>query len=220
MAPNQVRKEQILDLVNQWGVLIGHSVEIPDWMIDEMATSWHYVDGHSITTLYDVGRYMWAHVTHDNQPNQDHPFTGDQTAVFPWAFFGLSSTEYQTRYNTLAETWTGLTGQDFNTDIFNQYFTQAKGQLSASEFRSELLHDANMQKTYGWLRYGLDYNQFQQRKDEMRQQFGGELSNEQAVLQLQYLHQASADHSAQVVPTLTQQEKKSAEVGINLSEVR
>jgi len=210
----QQRMDQIRNLVDQWEQLVGFTVEVPGWMIFEMADQ-QTAAGY-VTTLYDVGRYMSAHTA----PGPYNLVWMD-AAFQPWAWYGMSAVEYHTKVESLNDTYLRLTGQNIPDDTLQAVLGQHQGSMTGAQLQTYLLSQANIKNTYGWLKYGLDFQQFQQQKQQMITQFGRELTDAEAVTQLQFLHAAQGPNvSAAVNPTLTQVEKKTAQTGINASVVR
>ena len=211
----QARLSEIADLVTQWELLAGYAVQdIPQWAINDMADN-KFID---IANLYDVGQYMQHFV--GSQPWQIHPAQG---MPGQWAWFGMSATEYQTKLEAYDSTFMSLTGQNVPADLVDQALRQHQGTMTGAQFSTWLLNQASVKNTYGWLRFGLDFQQFQQRKLDMQSAFGTNyyLSDAQAVAQLTYLHAAQgANVSAAVQPTLTQVERKQVSQGPAQSEVR
>jgi hypothetical protein len=213
--PAQTRTSQIRDLVNQWEQLVGYSIEVPDWAIDEMAS---HPDRYS--SLYDVGQYMVVHQRTGGGASADY-FVPEWNSMMPWARYGMNAAEYGARHESFDSSYRRLTGQDVPADVIDRALKENQGTMTGSQFDTWLLSQDSIKQQYGWLKYGLDFQQFQQQKLQMQQQFGGALSDQQAILQLQYLHAAQGpDKSVAVTPTLTQIEKKQANVGVGQSEVR
>ena len=213
----QQRFDQIRNLVNQWEQMAGFTVTVPDWMIWEMAgnvTSAGYV-----TSLFDVGQYMYQHAAIPS--SSPYHLSWDQGGNMPWAFYGMSAPEYDSKVQDFNSTFQRLTGQNVPQNLIDQALRQNGGTMTGSQFQNYLLTQTALKNQYGWLKYGLDFEQFQQQKVQMLTQFGHELTDEQAVAQLQALHAASGSNvSAALQPTLTQVEKKAAQTGINTSVVR
>lgn len=208
------RLSEITDLLNQWEALVGHTVTVPNWMVDEMANN-NTVAGF-ITSVYDVGRYMKAHTAPGpyNLIWEDAPFQ-------PWAWYGMSASEYGTKVQSLDSTYQQLTGQNAPADVIDQALSVNQGTMTGSQFQTFLLSQENIKNTFGWLKYGLDFQQFQQQKLQMRTQFGRDLTDQEAVAQLTYMHAAQGPNvSAAAQPTLTQVEKKAAQTGVGQSVVR
>jgi hypothetical protein len=210
---SQNRLDQLRDLRDQWEQLVGYQFEIPDWAIQEMAG-----DPGRYQTLYDVGQYMQAHAGYGSGA---FLWTPDRSAAMPWAKYGMSATAYATRVEGYDSTFRTLTGQAAPIDLVDTALREHEGTMTAAQFSTWLMAQDNIKNTYGWLRYGLDFQQFQTQKLQMRSSFGRDLTDQEAVTQLQYLHAAAGSNAgASVQPTFSQQEKKSAQVGVEGSVVR
>ena len=216
---SQTRLDQIRDLVNQWEQLVGFSVTIPDWMVSEMADATNYGGMTKIMSLFDVGRYMTIHI--GDPKTGAYLWATDQAAAMPWARYGMSKTEYDSKLEGFDTAFRTLTGQAVPQDLIDQALAQHQGLMTGPQFETWLLAQDSIKNTYGWLRYGLDFNQFQSQKLQMRTQFGRELTDAEAVVQLQYFHQAQGPNvHASVQPTFTQTERKQAQTGVTGSVVR
>lgn len=172
----------------------GYTVEIFDVNLEWMAS-------HNVESYADFAREKWGGLT-DAQRQQS-----------PWLVTGLGKDAWTSAVNQYSEVFEQLTGRPLNTayevgqgpapgsrqkrvstpgnpdfDLFSQYLGQG---LTSSEFNQKLMHDKAFQDTYGWVKYGMNYDQFQQQKLNMRQSFGKDLSDQEAVTQLQYLHSNS-----------------------------
>jgi hypothetical protein len=212
---SQTRSSQIRDLVNQWEQLVGYSIEVPDWAVDEMSK---HADKYA--SLYDVGQYMVAHQRTGGGASADL-FVPEWNSMMPWGKYGMNSAEYGARHESFDSSYRKLTGQNVPQDVIDRALKENQGAMTGAQFDTWLLNQDSIKQQYGWLKYGIDFQQFQTQKLQMEQQFGGKVSDQQAILQLQYLHAAQgADKSAAVTPTLTQIEKKQANVGAGQSEVR
>lgn len=219
MAPAQTRLDQIRDLVNQWEQLVGYTVTVPDWMVYEMADK--QTSAGWVTNMFTVGQYMKDH-TAPGQYNlawMDAPFQ-------QWAWYGMSATEYQAKLEAFDTVMRNMTGSASpqnagQGDLIDRALKEHQGSMTGAQFQQWLLSQDSITKTYGWLKYGLDYNQFQQQKLQMRTAFGRDLTDQEATAQLQFWHAAQGPSaSVGVVPTLSQQEKKQANQGVGQSEVR
>jgi hypothetical protein len=140
----------------------------------------------------------------------------------PWAQWGMTATEYDTHISAFQAAFRQLTGQEaIPEDLLNRALAQNQGRMTGPQFETWLLTSDAIRQQYGWLKYGLDFQQFQTQKQQMASHFGRELSNEEGVAQLQYYHAAQGSNvSATAQPTISQQEKRQAEVGVSGSVVR
>ena len=215
MAPSQQRLDQIRDLVNQWEQLAGFSITVPDWAISDMAGRIG-----DVSSLYDVGQYMAQHQRgHGEDPGAY--FVPEWYAGMPWAKWGMSTTEYNRKLEEYDSGFRVLTGQAAPQDLIEKALHDHQGQMTMGQFEVWVQTQEALRNQYGWLRYGLDFSQFQTQKLQMRTGFGRDLTDAEAVTQLQYHHAAQgASAGVGVQPTLTQAEKKQAQTGLSGSVVR
>lgn len=228
-------RSQLDDLRNQWEALTGFRATVQDWQLVEMANSAAYQSGpaspiqvsigHTIATLFDFGQYMKAHVNPTGDAYGALTIGQDVYQNMPWAFYGLKPEEYASQATTFATEYKKVTGQDISASALGSAFDSMKdstgGLLTGSEYAQRLMQDQNIQKTYGWVKYGYDYNQFQQQKIQMRSLFGRDLSDQEATTQLQYLHAAQGgNHEVTAQTQQSQGQRKQAEQGVSGSVIR
>lgn len=182
---------ELEDLAMQWQQVAGFGITIDQKALRKMA------DAH-VVSLRDLGLWMW----------NNGGMSDDLKQRSPWLAWGMDQSTFQRQLSDYQDTYEQLTGQraDFDPstlvggkqmDMASAYFWQSFQQnLTQSGLRERLLHDDRVQSTYGWVRFGLDFDTFQQRKVDMRMSFGQDLNNDQAVLQLQYLHQTQGSGRA------------------------
>jgi hypothetical protein len=185
-----------------------------------------------ITTLFDAGQFMLRHTPQSAGGNIPGA-TMVPNALYwqmPWAFYGMTRDQYLTRVEGYQKQYALLTGK--NLDVLGVFGSASgadqgmvasalRNNLTPDLFAQQITSDVNMQITYGWLRYGLNFQQFQQQKLGMQQAFGNTLNDAQAVQQLQYFHtNQGSDQAVRQQATLTQVEKQAAVQGAAQSEVR
>lgn len=200
-------------LIDQWEQLVGYTVDVPDWAKAEMAQ-------RGIGTLFQVGQYMWAHVYSGHDPGAYFvPPQAVQSA--PGAAFGLTNDDLNSKLQAYQQEMQRMVGNGGSWNDFWSKLQAGNGQLNVGLMEEQMKQDPNMLKQYGWLKYGLDYDQFQQQKVQYQNTLGHDITNDQAVTQLQYMHAGtSASQSVSQAPTLTQIEKRQAQVGVGASQVR
>lgn len=168
----------LLDLAAQWEQSDGYAVPVSDnmgWLLS-MADA-------GISDLLDFSQWMW-----------NSSGTADQSK--PWTGFGMTKDVYAATLNDYATRYEALTGQLIDVSqpgAGTQFFSYLSKGLTGSEFQQQFMMDKTMQATYGWLKYGLDYQSFQQEKLQMQTAFGAQwhpLSDTDAVAQLQYWHRS------------------------------
>ena len=191
---------------------MGYSIQVPDWAVGEMAD---HPDRYE--TLYDVSQYMVGHqrtgAGESRAGGVGAYFVPEWFAAMPWAQFGMTLTEYDTHLAAFNSSFRQLTGVDAPQDIITQALAQNQGRMSGPQFESWLLAQENIKQQYGWLRYGLDFQSFQQQKLQMRQGLGRDLTDAEAVAQLQYRHTAQGrDLMAVARPQGQQQQKGTAAI--------
>lgn len=186
-------KSEIEDLALQWQQVAGFSVTIDEATLRKMA------DAH-VVSMRDFGLWMW-----NNGPGM----TDEIKQRSPWLAWGLDQTTFNRQLSDYEDTYEQLTGQRVafdpavgkQMDMASNFLWEAfRNNLTQSGLREELMHDETIRNTYGWIKFGLTFDDFQQRKVDMRIAFGQDLSNDQAMLQLQYLHQAQGANRAVTAP--------------------
>lgn len=143
----------------------------------------------------------------------------------PWLQFGMTVDQYQSQATTFATEYKKVTGQEISAEALHDAFGSLKdmtgGLLTGGEYAQRLMNDQNIQKTYGWVKYGYDYNQFQQQKLQMRSLFGRDLSDQEATTQLQYLHAAQGgNHEVTAQTQQSQDQRRQASTGVSGSVIR
>lgn len=207
MATPQAELDQIKNLVNQWLPLVGFSVVVGPNIIQMLADA-------RVQTLYDLGQWMFTHG--QSQIGQI------DSGLYPWAHYGMNNTEYHAKLIGWGTVFGELTGNTLPPPQFlERAMSIGQGQMTEGEFRNWILTQPDFMNMYPWLKFGLDFQQFQQQKTQWQLQFGNQLTDQQAITQLQYLHtNQGKDMAVAVTPTFSQQEKKQANTGASQSEVR
>lgn len=109
----------------------------------------------------------------------------------PWAANGMSATQWGQNTRQLDETAYELTGQSSwqaaGLDPNLQMQAIANG-WSSSEIQAHLSQDPAAMTKYGWIKYGMNYQSFQQYKttnaDELQMRYGTHFNDTQAVQNL------------------------------------
>ena len=211
---SQQRQDQIRDLVNQWEQLVGYSIQVPDWAVSEMAGTLE------VANLFDVGQYMGRH-QRDASQDPGALFVPEWYGMMPWAKFGMSSAEYNRKLSEYDSGFRALTGQMAPQDLVERALHEHQGAMTMGQFETWLMTQDAIKNQYGWLKYGLDFQQFQTQKLQMRAGFGRELTDAEATAQLQYHHAAQGGNvGVTAQQTLGQVEKKQAQTGVGGSVVR
>jgi hypothetical protein len=178
-----------------------------DSAVRQYAAEWKSMTGQNMPTFGNIKdgfltdptfQKVWDSMRQNLSPTEwAQNLQSDATvkAANPGAPYGLDYLSTQQRLLELSQTYQNLTGQLPSPELLNANINKAIN-LTGSEFQNVLLADPKMLETYGWLRYGLNFQQFQQQKLDMRGKFGTDLTDAQAVQQLQYLHAASGSGSS------------------------
>ena len=66
--------------------------------------------------------------------------------------------------------------------------------LTGSQYQQQLMQDANIQKTYGWVKYGMDFSAWTAQKLQSRTAFGRDINDAEAATILQYGKSASGSN--------------------------
>lgn len=103
------------------------------------------------------------------------------TKAMPWLEAGMSQQQFSDYGNRLTDVWQQYTG---NTNVPSDTLaTAAAGNWSAQRFQQFLTTDPGVTGTYGWIKHGLTYNDFQQyklnNKTQVAQRFGANAGDSQ-----------------------------------------
>src|SRR5438046_5706658 len=183
-------------LLGEFEALIGYQSELGPAELLELAN-------HGVQTLSDLGRFAasWW-------PAQ----FGSILSSMPWAKYGLTKDEYASAASTFGTEYKKITGQDISPDALQQAFQNPRdptgGLLNASQYQQQLMNDANIQKQYGWVKYGLDYSAWTQQKLSMRTSYGRDINDAEAATILQYNKSASGANLGAVARVAGQQAKE------------
>lgn len=136
-----------------------------------------------IVSQVDFGQWMFSNAPKSAQ------------AIFqkmPWAEFGLTKDSYEQLATTYSTTYEKITGQTISAAALAAAFQTpnllASGMFSGAQYEQQLMHDANIQKQFGWVKYGLDFSQWQQQKLQLHTAFGRDINDAEAATILQYTH--------------------------------
>lgn len=231
------RVNQINQWADQWEQLTGYTVTLSQGQLQNMAQN----TAGTVGSLSDMANYIWVRQSWIPQNVRD---------TMPWAGLGIDRDQYQARLSSLSSVYQRLTGKapdlsnmggsvvgggaDFGKGGVNggmsssdMLFRALAGDVSAGDLEQQLTQDSQMQKTYGWLKFGLNYDQFQRQKADYRTSFGADLTDEQAINQLKYDHALGhvlgAYQTAQLQPESAaqqQQQPPTPAAGLTSSTVR
>lgn len=158
------------NLRNEFEILIGFSQDIPQSTLLAMANA-------HVMNIADFGKYATEH--------------GVKTDSFPWAQYGLSKDEYASAAVIFGTEYKKVTGQDISQSALADAFRNPRDPtgsqiLTGSQYQQQLMQDAAIQKTYGWVKYGMDYSAWTAQKLQSRTAFGRDINDAEAATLLQY----------------------------------
>lgn len=194
------------DLRNQFESLIGYTQSISTKMLLAMANS-------KVLTLRDFGSFADAHAVK----------YGVKLDSYPWAKYGLEKDQYNSISSVFSVEYQKVTGTSISPSALQQAFRNPQapggGLLTGSQYQQQLMQDANIQKTFGWVKYGMDYSQWQQQKLSMRTELGRDIKDSEAATLLQYQTQAKGSNQ-NAVARVPQQQPSVGAAGIGQSVIR
>lgn len=194
------------DLRNQFEYLIGFTINISKKALLAMANG-------RVLTLRDFGRFL----------STNGKKFGVNLDKYPWAKYGLDKDQYASMSSVFSQEYKKVTGADIAGSALQQAFENplapGQGLLTGSQYQQQLMQDAAIQKTYGWVKYGLDYSQWQAQKLSMRTELGRDIKDSEAATLLQYNTQARGSNQA-VVARVPQQQPTVGSIGVGQSATR
>jgi hypothetical protein len=189
-----------------WENLVGYSVEPTTAQLLDMANK-------GALTLADFGKYM---ATQGN--------AAAAVANMPWANYGLTKDEYAATAAIFGTTYKQVTGQDISPDALAKAFSNPNDPtgtnlLTGSQYQQQLMNDTAIQNTFGWVKYGLNFEQWTQQKLSFQGSFGRTLNDAEAATVLQYTKSASGSNMG-VTAKQTGQQSQTQTAGVGGSVVR
>lgn len=193
----------LTDFRNQFESLIGYTQDIPQSLLLQMANA-------KVGSLREFASYAGDH--------------GIPMTDTPWAKYGVDKDQYSSLGSIYALEYKKVTGQDISQDALTEAFRNPRDPsgsqfLTGSQYQQQLMQDANIQKTYGWVRYGLDYSAWQQQKLGMHAALGRDVQDSEAATLLQYNSQARGGNQT-AVARVPQQQPTVGAAGVGGSLVR
>lgn len=189
----------LTDLRNIFESLIGFSQDIPESTLLAMANG-------QVSNLNDFGAYLSAH--------------GSDLSAHPWAQYGLTKDEYASTASIYATEHKKVTGQDISSEALQEAFRNPRdrtgGLLTGSQYQQQLMQDANIQKTYGWVKYGMDFSAWTAQKLQSRTAFGRDIQDSEAATILQYAHQATGPTMSVTAKPTGQRQQEPAGISGNV----
>jgi hypothetical protein len=136
---------------------------------------------NGINTAYGFAAYMWGSMP-----------PSDQQAM-PWAQFGMSHDAYAQVVSSYGDLAAKYLGPDAGLDpaFLASSLSKTQGRMDLAAFQQQLSTDKNIEKAYGWVKYGMTYQDFTNFKQDSQRSFGA-LTNDQAVNVLKDQHAQAA----------------------------
>jgi hypothetical protein len=185
------------DLRNQFEQLIGFTQDISDAMLLQAANA------HMTQSLSDFSKFATTN--------------GIKTDNYPWAQYGLSKDEYASTAGIFATEYKKVTGQDISQSALQDAFKNPRDAtgnlLTGSQYQQQLMQDANIQLTYGWVKFGMDYSAWTAQKLQSRTSFGRDIQDTEASAMLMYNHAATGATASVTAKQTGQQTQQPAGVG-------
>jgi len=192
-------------LMAEWEALVGYQAEPNNADLLAMAN-------YGVTTLADFSSLMFGETKYNAL-----------SKAMPWAKFGLDKEEYVSAGNIFRTTYREITGHDLSDADLAKAFNNPRnrtGGEQTTEYRSQLMNDAALQKQYGWIKYGMDFSQWTQQKLQLRSAFGRDINDTEAATILQYQKAASGSNLSAIARSASQQQPVMAGVGVGGSLTR
>ena len=166
--------------MGEWESLVGYSIEPTTEQLLTMANQ-------GIVNLRDFGQFM---------SGQDN--AKDRVGTMPWANYGITKDEYASASNIYRTEYKKVTGEEIGAAALKDAFQNPRDSslISGSRYQQQLMNDAAIQKQFGWVKYGLDFQSWTQQKISIRGAFGRDIQDSEAATILQYHHAASGPNMA------------------------
>lgn len=191
-------------LMATYEALVGYTVEPTTKELLAMANA-------HVLSQEDFGRFM------STQAN------GKKAgATMPWATVGLTKDSYVAQASSYGSVYKAVTGQDISAAALQQAFLNSKdptgGLLTEAQYKQQLMNNANIQKAYGWVKYGLDFTAWTQQKLTLQGTFGHTIKDSEAATILQYTKAATG--STATAQAQRPQTQTASGVGVGQSATR
>jgi len=155
-------KNELTGLENQLNQLGAYHFNLTQDQLAAMARQ-------GITSMFEFAQQAFQFLPAQDQANQ------------PWLQFGLSHAQFDTTTLGYIDLIQQMTGQKPTPDQIKQALLSSKGQSNPQHWKEQFISDAGNQKAYGWIKYGLSYEEFHTWAAQQSSKFGKELSQEEAV---------------------------------------
>lgn len=204
-------KAVVEQIATQWESDTGFFYELTPSDLTSLAQS-----GASIEA--DIGKYVTSIAAQKGATMQA------QMTAMPWAGLGMTKDTYESLAASYGTEFKKITGSDITPDQLTKAFASVGaggglGLLSSAQYSQQLMNDTSIQKTYGWVKYGMDFNAWTQQKLSMQTSFGRSINDSEAATILQYNKAASGSNMG-VTAKQTGQQSQQQPAGVGGSVVR
>ena len=190
-------QNMLASMVDVWEQSIGFRVKITTADMLKMANA-------GIETYRDIGQ--WALKSGGTR------FKSILQSM-PWAQYGLDKDSYRHASETFQAEYGRVTGQDISKEAMKAAFDESGDLMTATQYAQQLMNDANIQKQYGWVKYGLDFANWTQQKLQLRTAFGRDIHDAEAATLLQYEHTSQGPNLAAIARKTGQQQQPTEVAG-------
>lgn len=163
-------RQQLMQMEHDYETANEFRVPVSDAQLLQMAQN-------GVNSAYGFAQFMWGSVDF-----------GLQEAM-PWAKYGITQDAFSQAVEKYSDTYADLTGQVATKDVLDQALRDSQGRLDVAHFTQKLKADKGVTDTYAWVKYGMNYQEFQQFKSDSRGAFGRDLSDTEAANVLSQQHQ-------------------------------
>jgi hypothetical protein len=188
-------------MIDIWEQSTGYQVPITSGEMLQMVNA-------GVETQHDIGQFVAT--------NLSSQFTS-VLATMPWAQYGLDKDTYAAMANTFGTEFKKITGQDITKDALHQAFATGPaaggGIMTGSQYAQQLMNDQAIQKSFQWVKYGLDYASWTQTKLSLRTAMGRDISDSESGAVLTYNKAATGPNMGVTAKQTGQQTQQPVGVG-------
>lgn len=183
-------------MIDIWEQSTGYQVPITQAEMLQMVN-------RGVETLHDIGQFVAT--------NLSSPFAS-VLANMPWAQYGLDKDTYAATAGTFGTEYKKITGQDISKEALTKAFLSPPaaggGIMTGSQYAQQLMNDQEIQKSFQWVKYGLDYASWTQTKLAGRTAMGRDITDAEAGAYLSYNKAASGSDRAATARQTGQQSQQ------------
>jgi hypothetical protein len=154
-------KNQLMAMEHEYEAANGFRVPVSDQQLLQMAQN-------GITSMFDFAQGMWAGAA------------ANLKEAMPGMQFGLDHDTFTAAIQQLGDYYQQTTGQVAPADLLASALQSGKGKADMQAFQTQLKTDEKMKAAFPWIKYGMNFEQFGQFKDEQKSAFGRVLTDKEA----------------------------------------